>query len=92
MTNCLTQTELSKLSGIHQSAICGYEKGVRSNITVKNLVMLADALNTSTDYLLGRDDIDLTIGTCARQLNKLGDDERDLVMRIVRRLNDPITS
>lgn len=53
--NNLTQAELSNMSGIPQPVLSLYEKkdSVRMP-TVNALVKLANALNVSTDYLLGR--------------------------------------
>ena len=48
----LTQKELAELLGLHQSAVCDYERG-RATPSVKTIVGLAISLHTSTDYLLG---------------------------------------
>lgn len=55
--NNLTQAELSALSGLSQPVLSLYEnsQGNRSP-TLYALVKLANALNVSTDYLLGRTD------------------------------------
>ena len=49
----LTQTELSKLSGICQSAISEYECGIRIPC-ILNLWSIADALGVGIDMLVGR--------------------------------------
>lgn len=46
---------LSKRSGISTAAISRYLNGLRQP-TMENLVILADVLDTSLDYLLGRTD------------------------------------
>lgn len=48
----LTQTDLSKLSGLAPTAISHFECGRRIP-SVRNLVRLSKALNVSTDILLG---------------------------------------
>lgn len=47
-----SQEELGELSGIANTMICRFEKG-RSRPNIENLVRLAEALNCTTDYLLG---------------------------------------
>ena len=49
----LSQSQLSKLCGLHVSPISQYERGTHSP-ELHNLVILADALKVSTDYLCGR--------------------------------------
>lgn len=51
----LSQTELAEHAGFQPSAISHFETGRRSP-SFDNLKRLADALNVSTDYLLGRSD------------------------------------
>jgi len=48
----LTQKELAELLGLHQSAVCDYERG-RAVPSVKTIAGLAVTLRTSADYLLG---------------------------------------
>jgi len=49
----LTQKQLAELIGISERGIQNYEMGVRKpNFDI--IIKLADALNISTDYLLGR--------------------------------------
>lgn len=50
-----TQKDLSRLLGIGQSTIVGYERGERE-ATAKILALYADFFNCSVDYLLGRED------------------------------------
>lgn len=49
----LTQTEISKILGIHQTVYSRYERGFQT-IPVEHLLKLADFYKTSTDFLLGR--------------------------------------
>lgn len=50
--NNISQKELSDMSGIAQHVISRYVSGERVP-HVRNLVRLAQALNTTTDYLVG---------------------------------------
>lgn len=54
----MNQKELSMATGITESSISHYVKGDRIPRGV-NLLKIAKALNTSTDYLLGNEDSDL---------------------------------
>lgn len=56
----LTQTELAYKVGLQFGTISKYEKDSIS-IPAENLSKIADVLNTSTDYLLGRIDTPNTI-------------------------------
>lgn len=51
----LTQAELAQRAGLQTSAISHFESG-RRNPSFDNIRRLADALDVTTDYLLGRDD------------------------------------
>ncbi len=48
-----TQSSLGARCGLEASAIAHFECGRRIP-TAKNLIILADAFGTSTDYILGR--------------------------------------
>lgn len=52
----LNGIELSALSGVTAATVSRYLNGLR-NPTVENVVLLADALNVSVDYLLGLHDV-----------------------------------
>ena len=52
----LTQERLGKEIGQDQSYVSRLERGDFTEITVTTLERLADALQVSTDYLLGRKD------------------------------------
>lgn len=55
--NNLTQAEFSGLSGVPQPVLSLYENGSSTRSpTLYALVRLANSLNVSTDYLLGRTD------------------------------------
>jgi len=49
----LTQKDMGDVLGISQSTYCDYENGVR-RMPLAMLCYLADVLDTSTDYILGR--------------------------------------
>lgn len=49
----LSQSDLATATGLLPAAINHFEKGRRTP-HIRNLVLLADALNTSADVLLGR--------------------------------------
>ncbi len=55
----LTQTQVSKELGISQPAYSEWEKGTKSP-TPDKLPKLAAYFGVSTDYLLGKDDVDLS--------------------------------
>ena len=83
----LTQKELSQKSGITEAAISRYIKGDRVPRGV-NLAKIADALGTSTDYLLGQDTFDgdekkLVKTLIARNASKMTQDERIELVRIL---------
>jgi transcriptional regulator with XRE-family HTH domain len=50
----LSQQKLGELIGQDQAYISRLERGVITDITIATLERLADALQTSADYLLGR--------------------------------------
>lgn len=49
----LTQKDIAEMMGISQATYCDYENGVR-RMPLNLLCYLADVLETSTDYILGR--------------------------------------
>jgi len=49
----LTQGELAELAGLHRTYVADIERGAR-NLTLRNLVALADALNVTLTSLLDR--------------------------------------
>ncbi len=50
----LSQQDLGVLIGVTKVSVCGYENGTRIP-NLEKLILLADALETTTDYLLGRE-------------------------------------
>lgn len=71
----ITQVKLSIDLELAQETISGYEMG-RSYPSADNLIKLADYLNTSTDYLLGRTNTDKPINFSSSDLT---DDEFDII-------------
>jgi transcriptional regulator with XRE-family HTH domain len=57
----LSQQRLGELIGHDQGYVSRLERGEITDITVRTLARLADALHVSTDYLLGRkgEDVEL---------------------------------
>ena len=56
-TQCdYTQSDLAKLLGVTRSAVNAWEMG-NSTPSTTALVQLADIFHVSTDYLLGRDNV-----------------------------------
>ncbi|MBQ8193271.1 MAG: helix-turn-helix transcriptional regulator [Bacilli bacterium] len=50
----MSQQELGLAIGVTKVSICGYENGTRIP-NLEKLIKLADVLETTTDYLLGRE-------------------------------------
>lgn len=63
----LSQTDLAEKSGLQPSAVSHFETGRRSP-SFDNLRKLADALDVSIDYLLGRAEEPQTAGPRAQKL------------------------
>ncbi len=55
------QQDLAQMSGFHQSAINHFESGRRIP-SFKNLILIANTLNISIDYLVGLDNQGLVSG------------------------------
>ena len=51
---CLSQQRLGQMIGHDQGYVSRLERGEITDITVRTLARLADALQVTTDYLLGR--------------------------------------
>jgi transcriptional regulator with XRE-family HTH domain len=62
-----SQSELADRCGLHVSAVSHFETGRRSP-SFDNLKVLSDALDVTTDYLLGRVDNPKLTGGVASQL------------------------
>lgn len=74
----MSQSELADKAGLQASAVSHFETGTRKP-SFANLRRLADALQVSTDYLLGRSELMSTSGTVDvlfRDIDRLS--ERDL--------------
>jgi transcriptional regulator with XRE-family HTH domain len=77
----LNQAELAARSGLQASAISHFETGTRKP-SFDNLRRLADALEVTTDFLLGRvDDFAAVAGAdrLHRHLDRLSAQDRDMV-------------
>ncbi len=75
----ISQGELANRSGLQPSAISHFETNARKP-SFENLKKLADALDVSTDYLLGRVDEPRAAGTVDRlhrHIDKLSDEDKD---------------
>jgi transcriptional regulator with XRE-family HTH domain len=74
----LSQADLAKKARLQPTAISHFETGGRSP-SFDNLRRLADALNVSTDYLIGRSDEPVLTGPAAdslfRGLEKLSEED-----------------
>ncbi len=70
----LSQGELAKMAGLKPASISHFETGQRSP-SFANLRKLADALSTTIDYLMGREEVQRPAGDTAdvllRSFNKL---------------------
>ena len=71
----LNQRELAHLSELSPQSISSFESGINSP-TVPSLLALANALNVSVDYLLGRTD---DVGTMTTTEQKLSRDEKEVL-------------
>lgn len=72
-----SQSILGRLAGCGQEKVSFYETG-KSNPKYQTLVHLADALQVSTDYLLGRTD-EMEPKTTLEDV--LGEDEVELILK-----------
>lgn len=59
----MSQAALARKTGIFQSTICRIEKGERLP-SVPQIILLADALNVSADYILGTNDTPYSFPLC----------------------------
>jgi transcriptional regulator with XRE-family HTH domain len=84
----LSQTDLAAKAGLPPSSVSHFESGTRKP-SFENLKRLANALNVTTDYLLGRaneTDGSAAVGTLHRDLNKLSDADIKLTEDFVKLL------
>ena len=88
--NNLTQAELSSLSAIPQPVLSLYEnQGSSRSPTLYALVRLANSLNVSTDYLLGRTDDKSGQGICLEDsvISQLSRRDRQVLLRVAEGLH-----
>lgn len=92
MERGLTQQELGDKIGLHGMSISGYERGVK-HPSFEALDNMADALDVSLDYLLGRSDVntgyprhynlqEITLAADGRVLYDARDSDNDLDRRV----------
>lgn len=65
----MTQEELANRLGIVRTAITNYETG-RTSPDPETLSIIANILNTTTDYLLGRTDINISVEELLHNISK----------------------
>lgn len=85
-TRELSQSELAKRANLQASAVSHFETGGRRP-SFRNLKRLADALQVSTDYLLGRTE-SLSVAVASsdvlfRNISQLSADDREFIETIV---------
>lgn len=84
-----SQASLGKVSDLKPSAISHFETGLRSP-SFENLKRLADALNISSDYLIGRTEEPALSSDLAerilRHAEKLSKDDLDMVEKMIQTL------
>jgi transcriptional regulator with XRE-family HTH domain len=77
-----SQADLAKKAGLQATAISHFETGGRSP-SFDNLRRLSDALNVSTDYLMGRSETEEMVGPSAdslfRGVEKLSADDQEML-------------
>lgn len=86
MKKKLSQQDLSQVAGIHQKNISKYEKDlvIPSAVVLKNI---ADALEVTTDYLLGNEDSDTIKDTALlrqfKEVDTMPDEEKSTLMKVI---------
>jgi transcriptional regulator with XRE-family HTH domain len=85
----LSQADLAEKTGLQPSAISHFETGRRSP-SFENLRILADALSVTTDFLLGRQQLDTPAGPAASQMfrdfSKLSATDQDRIAEYAKML------
>jgi len=78
----LSQEDLATLIGTKGPAIGRYERGA-ANPTIEVAIRLADALDVSLDYLVGKVDMALDADTLKRMkdINALPEEDRQFILR-----------
>ncbi len=72
----MTQTELAMRMGVTRSGVNAWEMGI-SKPNIDNLIALSRIFHTTTDYLLGNDDVETVV------ITDFTVEEKELVMRMV---------
>jgi transcriptional regulator with XRE-family HTH domain len=81
----LTQSDLASRAGLQPSAVSHFESGTRKP-SFANLRRLADALNVSTDYLLGRADAlqaEASTDVMYRDYGRLSDSNQEQIRMMI---------
>lgn len=81
----MSQSDVAEKTGLLPSAVSHFETGRRSP-SFANLKALSDALNVTTDYLIGRSDAMNVSSAVAlkllRHAEKMSDDDLDTITRM----------
>ncbi|WP_410072154.1 helix-turn-helix domain-containing protein [Anaerostipes sp.] len=81
----ISQKQLAKISGLTESTISHYVRGERIPRGV-NLIKIAKALDTTTDYLLGNEeneDFDYVKSLIARNSSRMTNDEKTTLVKLL---------
>ena len=81
----ISQKQLAKISGLTESTISHYVRGERIPGGV-NLIKIAKALDTTTDYLLGNEeneDFDYVKSLIARNSSRMTNDEKTTLVKLL---------
>ena len=80
----MSQGELAQKVGIHANVLGRYERG-EARPFIEMAVKLGEALNVSTDYLLGNTDLDLDSDTLKRlaEINQLTEEDKKEVFHVI---------
>lgn len=73
----MTQTDLAMRMGVTRSGVNAWEMGI-SKPTLDNLIALSRIFHTTTDYLLGVDNIETVV------INDFSTEEKELILRMVK--------
>lgn len=76
----LSQQDLGDAIGVTKVSICGYENGTRLP-NLEKLVSLAEELETTTDYLLGRE-IKIVEGKEKNYIGSISYDDVNLILEL----------
>ena len=80
MKRGFSQQELGTAIGVTKVSICGYENGTRLP-NLEKLVSLAEELETTTDYLLGRE-IKIVEGEEKNYIGSISYDDVNLILEL----------